>query len=119
MDSLSTARADHGAGLTGSGRSIRHGLGLGSRRPRMAWLRCQQSPHIFCGLRFAERVALPFSAAHAFHVVKLLFRFDPFRVVPIPRLFANSAIARTMALEFVLSARSGMNEPTSLILSNG
>ena len=86
---------------------------------RLAWLRCQQSPHIFCGLRFAEQVALPFSAAHAFHVVKLLFRFRSLRVVPIPRLSANSAIARTMAREFVLSARSEMNEPTSLILSNG
>ena len=118
MDPLSNARADHG-GLTGSDRSIRHGLGLGSRRPRLAWLRCQQSPHIFCGLRFAEQVALPFSAAHAFHVVKLLFRFRSLRVVPIPRLSANSAIARTMTREFVLSARLEINEPTSLILSNG
>ena len=70
-------------------------------------------------MRFAEQVALPFSAAHAFHVVKLLFRFRSLRVVPIPRLSANSAIARTMAREFVLSARPGMNESTSLILSNG
>jgi hypothetical protein len=70
-------------------------------------------------VEFAEQVALPFNAAHAFHVVKLLFPFRSLRVVPIPTLSGNSTIARTMAREFVLSARSEMNEPTSLIRSNG